>query len=188
MREVETAMSGPTQDAWMEGIVRRNDRDLKRYLAQRIGNRTEVEDLAQEIYLRLLRIERKDLIRSPEALLFHVASNAIHEWRLLARNRLPHSPSELEALESCERDPSVDIWRAELARALAAALERLSPKCRAVVLLTRPRGRRVMTPRPTEVMQQAADWVVLLRSPERPAEVEPHRVLQGGAARRAAAR
>jgi RNA polymerase sigma factor (sigma-70 family) len=130
-------MTEPTSDVWLEGVVQRNDRDLKRYLAQRIGNRAEVEDLSQEIYLRLLRIERKDLIRSPEALLFRVASNAVYEWRLLARNRLPHSPTDLEDLESREREPSEDIWRTELAHALTAALERLSPRCRAAVLLHR---------------------------------------------------
>lgn len=128
-------MTEPTKDVWLEGVVQRNDRDLKRYLSQRIGNRAEVEDLSQEIYLRLLRIERKDLIRSPEALLFRVASNAVYEWRLLARNRLPHSPTDLEDLESREREPAEDIWRAELACALTAALEHLSPKCRAAVLL-----------------------------------------------------
>lgn len=130
-------MTEATKDAWLEGIVHRNDRDLKRYLSQRIANQAEVEDLAQEIYLRLLRIERKDLIRSPEALLFRVASNAVYEWRLLARNRLPHSPTELEALESLDNEPAADVWRTELARALTAALERLSPKCRAAVLLHR---------------------------------------------------
>lgn len=130
-------MNEPTKDAWLEGVVQRNDRDLRRYLSQRIGNRAEAEDLSQEIYLRLLRIERKDLIRSPEALLFRVASNAVYEWRLLARNRLPHSPAELEELESRESEPMDDIWRTELAHALTAALERLSPKCRAAVLLHR---------------------------------------------------
>jgi RNA polymerase sigma factor (sigma-70 family) len=130
-------MTRPRKDPWLEGVVDRNDRDLKRYLSQRVGNRAEVEDLAQEIYLRLLRIERKDLIRSPEALLFRVASNAIYEWRLLARNRLPHSAAGLEGLESLEGEPSADIWRAELAHALSDALERLSPKCRAAVVLHR---------------------------------------------------
>jgi RNA polymerase sigma-70 factor (ECF subfamily) len=130
-------MTGPSRDVWLEGIVQRNDRDLKRYLCQRVGNRAEVEDLSQEIYLRLLRIERKDLIRSPEALLFRLASNAVYEWRLLARNRLPHSPTELDELEALECEPSADIWRAELAHALTAALANLSPKCRAAVVLHR---------------------------------------------------
>lgn len=77
-------MTEPTKHGWLEGVVQRNDQDLKRYLSQRVANRAEAEDLAQEIYLRLLRIERQDLIRSPEALLFRVASNAVFEWRLLA--------------------------------------------------------------------------------------------------------
>jgi RNA polymerase sigma factor (sigma-70 family) len=130
-------MHEPTQDVWLEEIVQRNDRDLKRYLSQRVGNHAEVEDLAQEIYLRLLRIERRDLVRSPEGLLFRVAANAVHEWRLLARNRLPHGPEALDGLESRESEPAAAIWRAELAKALTLALDGLSPKCRAAVLLHR---------------------------------------------------
>jgi RNA polymerase sigma-70 factor (ECF subfamily) len=102
-----------------------------------VGNHAEAEDLAQEVYLRLLRIERRDLVRNPEGLLFRVAANAVYEWRLLARNRLPHGPEELEGLEAREAEPAADIWRAELANALTQALSRLSPKCRAAVLLHR---------------------------------------------------
>ncbi len=130
-------MVGETKDAWVEGVVNRNDRDLRRYLAQRVTNRADAEDLAQEIYLRLLRIERKDLIRNPEALLFRMASNAVYEWRLLARNRLPHSESELEVLESAHGEPTSNLWQAELGRALGTALEQLSPMCRAAVVLHR---------------------------------------------------
>jgi len=130
-------MMKPIPGRWLEAIVHRADRDLRRYLTQRVGNRADVEDLSQEIYLRLLRIERKDLIRSPEALLFRIAANATCEWRLLARNRLPHSAGELDGLESSADDPIAAIWRAELARELTMALQRLSPKCRAAVVLHR---------------------------------------------------
>jgi RNA polymerase sigma-19 factor, ECF subfamily len=130
-------MVGGKGDPWVEGVVHRNDRDLKRYLAQRVSNRADAEDLAQEIYLRLLRIERKDLIRSPEALLFRMASHAVYEWRLLARNRLPHFQSALDSIEAPHGEPSSDLWQAEIARALTAALEQLSPMCRAAVVLHR---------------------------------------------------
>jgi RNA polymerase sigma factor (sigma-70 family) len=130
-------MTETSRNAWLARIVQHSDRDLKRYLSLRVGNRAEAEDLAQEIYLRLLRVERRDLIRSPEALLFRIASHAVYEWHLLARNRLPHSAADLEALESLEAEPSADIWRAEIARELACALEQLSPKCRAAVVLHR---------------------------------------------------
>src|ERR1700730_3830055 len=103
-------MADTTTNAWVADIVQRNDHDLRRYLSLRIDNRAEIDDIAQEIYLRLLRIERTDLIRSPEALLFRIASNAVYEWRLLARNRLPHGPSELEALEANDAEPAADVW------------------------------------------------------------------------------
>ena len=130
-------MAETTTNSWVTRIVQRNDRDLKRYLAARISNSAEVDDLVQEIYLRLLRIERTDLIRSPEALLFRVAANAVYEWRLLARNRLPHGPSDVEELESTEAEPAALVWRAEIAEALQGALARLAPKCRAAVVLHR---------------------------------------------------
>jgi RNA polymerase sigma factor (sigma-70 family) len=130
-------MADTTTNTWVADIVQRNDHDLRRYLSLRIDNRAEIDDIAQEIYLRLLRIERTDLIRSPEALLFRIASNAVYEWHLLARNRLPHGPSELDALEANDAEPTADVWRAEVTNALQAALARLSPKCRAVVVLHR---------------------------------------------------
>jgi RNA polymerase sigma-19 factor, ECF subfamily len=130
-------MTEKTTHAWVADLVQHNDRDLRRYLSFRVNNRAEIDDLAQETYLRLLRIERIDLVRSPEALLFRIASNAVYEWRLLARNRLPHGPSELDALEANDAEPTADVWRAEVTSALQAALARLSPKCRAVVVLHR---------------------------------------------------
>ena len=130
-------MANTSTNGWVTRIVQRNDRDLRRYLSLRIANHAEIDDLAQEIYLRLLRIQRTDLIRSPEALLFRVASNAVYEWRLLARNRLPHGPSDLDGLESAEAEPATLVWRAEITDALQGALERLAPKCRAAVVLHR---------------------------------------------------
>jgi len=130
-------MTEPGTRVWLEGIVRRNDRDLKSYLARRLRSEAEVQDVAQEIYLRLLRIERTELVRSPEALLFRLASNAVYEWHLRARNRLPHSAADLEHLASSDDGPAAEVWRAELARELTAALSRLPPKCRAAIVLHR---------------------------------------------------
>lgn len=131
------SMAENTTNGWVTRIVQRNDRDLRRYLSLQISNHAEVDDLAQEIYLRLLRIQRTDLIRSPEALLFRVASNAVYEWRLLARNRLRHGAADLDELESAGAEPATLVWRAEITDALQGALARLAPKCRAAVVLHR---------------------------------------------------
>ena len=45
-----------------------------------------LQDLAQEVYLRLLRVDRLDLIRRPRShYLLRIAANVLHEWRLKAR-------------------------------------------------------------------------------------------------------
>jgi RNA polymerase sigma factor (sigma-70 family) len=137
VRGNEQSMAENTTNGWVTRIVQRNDRDLRRYLSLQISNHAEVDDLAQEIYLRLLRIQRTDLIRSPEALLFRVASNAVYEWRLLARNRLRHGAADLDELESAGAEPATLVWRAEITDALQGALARLAPKCRAAVVLHR---------------------------------------------------
>src|ERR1700728_1774412 len=52
---------------------------LRRFLAVRLRNANDVPDLAQEVFLRLLRVEGYEGIRSPEAYLFTIASHVIHQ-------------------------------------------------------------------------------------------------------------
>src|SRR5580692_5052723 len=107
-------MNDANRNAWVEAVVRKSDRELKRYLTLRIGSHAEAQDIAQEIYLRLLRLDNKHLIRSPEAFLFRLAANAVYEWRMRARNRLPHSTDALDEL-STDGEASDAIWREQLA-------------------------------------------------------------------------
>jgi RNA polymerase sigma-70 factor (ECF subfamily) len=52
---------------------------LRRFLAVRLRNADDVPDLAQEVFLRLLRVEGYEGIRSPEAYLFTIASHVVHQ-------------------------------------------------------------------------------------------------------------
>ena len=52
---------------------------LRRFLAVHLRNADDVPDLAQEVFLRLLRVEGYESIRSPEAYLFTIASHVIHQ-------------------------------------------------------------------------------------------------------------
>jgi RNA polymerase sigma factor (sigma-70 family) len=60
-------------------IAARYGQRLRRFLAVRLRNADDVPDLAQEVYLRLLRVEGYESIRSPEAYLFTIASHVIHQ-------------------------------------------------------------------------------------------------------------
>ena len=114
--------------------MRRWNSGLTRFLERRVGTRVDAQDLAQEVYLRLLRAEQLDLVLEPQAYLYRVASNVAAEWRIRACQRRPHSAQELETLVEATTpesllDDAIDRRRFE------AALGALGPMLRAVVFL-----------------------------------------------------
>ncbi len=42
----------------------------------------DVNDVAQEVFLRLLRYDRAELIEYPQAYLFKMAANVANEWAI----------------------------------------------------------------------------------------------------------
>lgn len=67
---------------FVASIATRYSQRLRRFLNARLRNPQDVPDLAQEVFLRLLRAGNHDSIRSPEAYLFTVASHVIHQHAL----------------------------------------------------------------------------------------------------------
>lgn len=57
------------------------NRNLLRFLGRRVRVAIDIEDLAQETYLRLLRLPDLRDVRNPEAYLIRVASHVVAEWR-----------------------------------------------------------------------------------------------------------
>jgi RNA polymerase sigma factor (sigma-70 family) len=116
---------------------------LRRFLASRLRNREEAADLAQEVFLRLLRVERQDKIRSPQAYLLTIAGHVLHQHAMKARSQ-PQAVDITEALEEAELiDASDPAGQAELERRLEAlerALARLSAKTRLAFILQRRDG------------------------------------------------
>ena len=88
--------------------------------------------------MRLLRASDSKLIRDPAAYLFRIARNLLHEW-------YTSSPPPQESLDDVElADEGLTVEdQANIAQSmdhLEKALRRLSPKCRAVVLMHRRDG------------------------------------------------
>jgi DNA-directed RNA polymerase specialized sigma24 family protein len=61
-----------------------------RFLAARVGDSGEGQDLMQKIYLRILRLQKPEGIRDPRAYLFKVAANIAHEHRLRRNTQSAH--------------------------------------------------------------------------------------------------
>jgi DNA-directed RNA polymerase specialized sigma24 family protein len=72
-------LGAPDNRSFVAGIAARYGPRLRRFLSVRLRNAADVPDLAQEVFLRLLRVNGCENIRSPEAYLFTIASHVIHQ-------------------------------------------------------------------------------------------------------------
>jgi RNA polymerase sigma factor (sigma-70 family) len=108
---------------------------LRRFLAGRAGVRAaDVEDVAQEVFLRLMRYEKSELVDHPQAYLYKVAANVATEWSIRARNRLPHDQKWLACLIEREQ-PETQLERSQLEDEIERALNTLTPYQREVLKL-----------------------------------------------------
>lgn len=100
-------------------------------------------DVAQEVFLRLLRVERHDAIRNPEAYLFTVASHVIQQ-HALRRSTDPVFVDITDAFAEltvpAAEDPSVRADYAGRMELLESALAKLPPKVGAALVLHRVCG------------------------------------------------
>lgn len=106
---------------------------LRRIFGFRISD-SEVQDLAQEVFLRLLRVSNPDLVRNPRAYMLRVAINVLQEWRRSDDRVVVTAPMELDTLPS-NADPIRGIDDDARARQLNLALSALPPMYRAAVVL-----------------------------------------------------
>ena len=75
-------------DPLVERLAEDHGDDLLRYISRRVRTSADARDIAQEAYVRLLRTERKDLIRDPMPYLYRIAANVLYEFELKRREDL----------------------------------------------------------------------------------------------------
>lgn len=110
------------------------NRRLFQFLRRRVRSSVDVQDLAQETYLRLLRARDLNEVRNPLAYLLQVASHVALEWC----DRQPHNDSMVVLDEDMLVDrqlPELELDARLSQQRLEEALASISPMMRAVVLL-----------------------------------------------------
>jgi RNA polymerase sigma factor (sigma-70 family) len=127
-----------TKKSLVERLFGEHRGALQAFLYRRVRNHPDAAELAQEVFVRMLRVPDMTTVRNPEAYLFAVASNLAKE----RAQRTPHGSTVLNI-----DDPLVQEQLAELpafggeldrerrVRRLREVLDQLSPKCRAAVVL-----------------------------------------------------
>jgi RNA polymerase sigma factor (sigma-70 family) len=127
----------------VEGLIASHGKQLRRFLLSRVRNVADVPDIAQEVYLRMLRIPNIESIRSPQAYLFTVAQHVVQQHALRPWARAPSA--ELAHTLTAQHgpgppDPALEMDAHQCLEQLQNALDQLSPKARATFLLSRRDG------------------------------------------------
>lgn len=108
---------------------------MRKFLASRGAVRVaDFDDVAQEVFLRLLRYDSDKVVEHPQAYLFKMAANVVAEWAIRPRHRLAHEPRWLASLANEERlDHVLDTATAQ--HEIRRALGTLSPRERTILQL-----------------------------------------------------
>lgn len=125
------------ESRWFAQEVHAHDAALKHYLRNSFPAIRDVEDIAQESYLRLWRQRAVDPIRSTRAFLFKIAQRvALDTVRRLRRSPVD-ADVRLGDLEIVDQAPAgrESLSRQERIQLLIEAIDALPARCREVVVL-----------------------------------------------------
>lgn len=133
----------PAEEArWFTEEIRPHERELRAYLRGRFPSLTDVDDLVQETYARLLRAREGGQARLTRAYLFVVARNValdlVRREKVVAIERL----GEIERLSVVEERPDAaeTLSHEQELALLDAAMRELPPRCREILTLRRIDG------------------------------------------------
>jgi RNA polymerase sigma-19 factor, ECF subfamily len=145
---------------------------LRRFIAGRTRASHSANDLAQEVYLRLLRFPSREVIENPAAYMYRVAAHVVQDFNLRQENeRVRFDSQALQALA----DHTADIWIDDLTARLDAEqeverlLQRLPPALRIVLILCKRDGQSYeeagakLGISPNTVKKHLADAIALCR-------------------------
>lgn len=167
------------QPSRLTGWFRELHAPLKRYIQRHKRLATaDLDDVAQEVFLRLLRYDREQLIEEPRAYLFRIAANVVSEWSLRARERHAHDADWLDDLAT-EQDLAGDIEAGERRSEVRLAVSALPPRSREVLRLhfgeglTRNEIATALQISPRMVKRDCAEAFSLLRNRLTPGDFGP---------------
>jgi RNA polymerase sigma factor (sigma-70 family) len=116
---------------------------LHTFFLRRVRLKADAADLAQEVYVRMLRVRDQEAIRNPVHYLYTVANNLVKEHAVLDRRQASGIDIDgAPAHEQLEALPEFggDLDAAQRVARLREVLRQLRPKCRAAVELRFTQG------------------------------------------------
>jgi len=135
-------MEASARDLEVEQLYLQHHAALRRFLARMLRCEETAAEVAQEAWLRLIRLAPGRTVDEPRAYLFQVAANAARDH--MARERTRATFVDAGSTPEAVPCPAPDVETAALARErlslLADAVDELTPRCREVFLMSRLDG------------------------------------------------
>lgn len=127
---------GASRNGRVTGWFGRWRRPIRSWFSSRAVPRIEVDDLSQEVFLRLLRYGDDIAVENPQGYLFRIAANVASEWRDRARVRQPPDQSWLNELHiGPAAQPDNRFLQSRISKHLLSAVGKLPKRRREVLLL-----------------------------------------------------
>jgi RNA polymerase sigma factor (sigma-70 family) len=126
-----------------ESAYRDHSAELHRFLLRRVSRAQDIDDIAQETFIRLLRVRDADLVRAPLAYLLGIASHVLSEFRQRQQNERVVFDSEMADALSEQAGNAMPMGvpdQLELQQRLEKALRKLPPTHQLVLLLVKRDG------------------------------------------------
>jgi RNA polymerase sigma factor (sigma-70 family) len=117
--------------------------ELQRFLARRVAQPQDADDLAQEVFARLLRVRNADLVRNPLSYLLGIATHVVREFRQRKQHERVLFDSDLAEVvaEHTDGAPEQSVTEQfELRERLDKALKQLPAAHQLVLLLVKRDG------------------------------------------------
>ena len=134
--EGEVSVRNAGHAARIDRLFREHNDALLRFLSARLGSYQDAREIAQEAYVRLLKLDRPGAVSFLKALLYKTASNLaidrIRHRRLVVRYEQSAKSAELFELAADAAPAALDD-----VRVIADALGDLPPRCRSAFLMSR---------------------------------------------------
>jgi RNA polymerase sigma-70 factor (ECF subfamily) len=124
--------------SFVERLFTEHRTGLQTFFSRRIRSKADAPDLAQEVYVRMLRIGDQEAIRNPVHYLYTVANNLVKEHAALDRRQaLGIDITQLPEQEELQTLPAFDgeLDTKQRITRLGVVLNQLRPKCRTAVVL-----------------------------------------------------
>ena len=129
---------GKPKPSLVERLFAEHRGALQSFFRRRIRSKADAADMAQEVYLRMLRVSNQEAIRDPVLYLYTVANNLVKEHAVLDRRQA--SGIDIEQVATHEQLETLPAFDGELDAAqrvarLQVVLEQLRPRWQAAVEL-----------------------------------------------------